>query len=187
MSQTMELPEDVYPADVQAEIEARSIVREYVNDTGQMMRMRVTAADEEALAGFLQELTLAFGIVEGDETGAQEVPDGAPSEPYLDGLPDLEVRFEFPGIEPPFRWGVAVDPTLWGFRSHVYVGPYTNITATITHLGNETAMFLPTGQVNANAANQFGQLSGWTTWVVVRGQTEGPNAYNIYIQGATFR
>lgn len=186
MSQEMELPEDVYPADVQAESETRSIVREYVNEVGQVMRLRATAADEEALADFLANLTLAFGIAEGEGPAAQETPDGERIEAYLDGPPDVEVRFEFPDFEPPFRWSVVVDPRLWGFRSKVYRGPYSYITATITHLGNETAMFMPAGQVDANAANQFGQLSGWTTWVVVRGQTEGPNDYNIYIQGATF-
>ena len=186
MSQEMELPEDVYMAEVQAEIEVRSIVREYVNDAGQMMRLHAKGVDEEALVGFLAELTLAFGIVEGEETAGQEIVDSERIEAYLDGPPDVEVRFEFPEFDRPFRWSVVVDPTLWGNRSHVYVGPYSNITATITHLGNETTMFMPTGQVDANATNQLGQLSGWTTWVVVRGQTDGPNAYNIFIQGATF-
>ena len=80
-----------------------------------------------------------------------------------------------------------MDPIIDGFRSHVYTGPYSNITALITTLGNETAMILPHGQVVARGDNRTGRLSGWIAWVVVRGQTEGLNAYNLFILGATFR
>lgn len=184
MSHEMELPEGVYSSEPRAESPA--VVRVYVNEAGQVLRVWVRGNDPEALTTYLEGLVIAFGTSAAEEIEEEEVPPNDFPWPYGDEPPDIEIIFEFPGLAPPFTWSLAVDPTIWGFRSNVYTGPYSNITATITFLGNETSLFLPNGQVDATANNQVGQLNGWTSWVVVRGQTEGANSYNLFINGATF-
>ena len=121
MSTEMKLPEGVFQSNPHSE--APAVVREYINDAGQALQVWVKGIDGDTLAVYLESLVIAFGTWPAEEIEEQEIPPNPFEQPPIDEPPAIEVRFEFPGIVPPFNWGVAVDPTILGFKSDLYVGP----------------------------------------------------------------